>query len=53
MNEADCCCDVRSVLLKVDLLRCYRIGISRIVIRERGHWGGLVNPKRFYLTMRN
>ena len=51
LRQADCCCDVRSVLLQVDLLRCYSIGISRILIRERGHSGGSVIPKMFYYTM--
>jgi len=48
-RQADCCCDVRSVLLKVDLLRCYRIGISRILIRERGALCRPGYPKLFVL----
>ena len=50
-RQADCCYDVRSVLLEVALLRCYSIGISRILTRERGHFGGHGYQKMFYYTM--
>ena len=39
--------------MKVDLLYCHRIGISRILTREIGNFGGSVAQKCFVIRCKN
>ena len=48
LRQADCCYDVRGVLLEVDLLSCHSIEISRILKVKMTLWR-IGYPKMFLL----